>query len=66
MAGDPADPDLSTLDRIVTQDTDRGGDDLIAGNGGNDLILGGTGSDRISGGADHDIALGDFGEVLLV
>ena len=31
-----------------------------------DLVLGGTAGDRLSGGSEHDILLGDFGEVAFV
>ena len=59
------------LDRIVSTDTNDGGDDTIYGNGGNDILLGGTGDDTVYGDdgaapalrAGSDIVLGDFAAI---
>ncbi len=60
------DLDLSTLDRVITEDVNLGAGDEIFGDAGNDILIGATGDDRISGGSDDDIAFGDFAEVKLL
>ena len=53
---------LSSIEEIVLEDQDRGGNDFItaAGVGGDNILVGQFGSDTIEGGTDDDIILGDF------
>ncbi|SMP65938.1 Ca2+-binding protein, RTX toxin-related [Neorhodopirellula lusitana] len=57
------DGDPTTLDQIITIDPTIGGEDSIWGEAGNDILIGGALGDTLSGGDDHDILLGDHGEV---
>ena len=69
-----ADPDLATLDSIVSFLDGRGGSDTVSGNAGSDVIIGGSGGDTLhgddttgsSGASDlNDFIFGDNAEIVL-
>ena len=75
LVGDYAQVDFRyrRVTRILSSDTGLGGDDTIHGNNGNDTVIGGAGKDTLHGGhtsstatsspTDHDIIIGDSGEL---
>ena len=63
---DAADPDLATLDVIVSFLDSLGGADTVSGNGGSDVVIGGFGGDMLYGDdATGSSAVLDLGDYLL-